>query len=155
QSLFDEAAPYGVFNYWKSDYLGELSDACIEVLVQHTAQLHALSPLTTVHIYPLGGAIGRVGARETAYVHRKARFTTALIGTWTDAAQTGLHVQWVRDLWQALRPFATGGVYVNFLGEEGDERVRAAYGDNYQRLVAAKQRYDPTNLFRVNQNIPV
>src|SRR5262249_45733310 len=103
----------------------------------------------------LAGAIGRVGARDTAYAHRKARFTTMLIGTWTDAAQSELHVQWVRDLWQALRPSSTGGVYVNFLGEEGAERTKAAYGDNYQRLVVLKQRYDPANLFRMNQNIRI
>jgi len=153
QSLFDDSAPYGAFNYWKSDYLSELSDECIEVLARHTAALPALSPLTTAHIYPLGGAIGRLGMHKTAYAHRQARFTTVLIGTWSDPAQSELHIQWVRGLWQALRPFTTGGVYVNFLGEEGDERIRAAYGNNYQRLAAVKQRYDPTNLFRLNQNI--
>src|SRR5262249_10136714 len=80
QSLFDDGVPYGAFNYWKSDYLSELSDDCIEVLVQHTAELPVLSPLTTVHIYPLGGAIGRVGTRDTAYAHRDARFTFVAIG---------------------------------------------------------------------------
>jgi hypothetical protein len=153
QSLFDDSAPYGAFNYWKSDYLSELSDECVDILARHTAALPALSPLTTVHIYPLGGAIGRLGLHKTAYAHRQARFTTVLIGTWSDPAQSELHIQWVRGLWQALRPFTTGGVYVNFLGEEGDERIRAAYGDNYQQLAAVKQRYDPTNLFRLNQNI--
>jgi FAD/FMN-containing dehydrogenase len=155
QSLFDDSAPYGVYNYWKSDYLSELSDEVIDVLVRHTALLPTLFPLTTVHVYPLGGAIGRVGVRKTAYAHRRARFSAIVIATWRDREQSEMHIQWARGLWQAMRPFATGGVYVNFLGEEGDERVRAAYGDNYQRLVAVKHRYDPDNFFQLNQNIRV
>jgi FAD/FMN-containing dehydrogenase len=153
QSLFDASAPYGALNYWKSDYLSELSDDVIDVLVQHTAAISTLSPLTTVHVYPLGGTIAQAGPSATAYAHRNARFTMIAIATWFDPDQSQLHIQWARDLSRAMQPFTTGGVYVNFLGEEGDDRIRAAYGDNYQRLLAVKQRYDPSNFFRLNQNI--
>ena len=153
QSLFDDSAPYGGLTYWKSDTLGELSDGCIDVLVRYTAELSQLSPLTIVHIYPLGGAIARVAANKTAFRHRAPRFSTILSATWFDPAQSEAHIGWVRGLWEAMRPYASGGVQTNFLGEEGDERVRAAYGDNYPRLVALKRRYDPTNFFHMNQNI--
>jgi FAD/FMN-containing dehydrogenase len=153
QSLFDDASPSGALSYWKSDILGELSDGCIDILVSHMAALSQLSPLTIAHIYPLRGAIGRVGAKRTAFGQRDARFSTILAATWFDPAQSEAHIAWVRNLWQAMRPYAPGGVQPNFLGEEGDERVRAAYGENYQRLVALKRRYDPTNFFRLNQNI--
>jgi FAD/FMN-containing dehydrogenase len=153
QSLFDDSAPYGALSYWKSDTLDELSDRCIDVLVSHTARLPELCPLTIVHIYPLRGAIARVGAHKTAYNHRAERFSTIVSANWFDPAQSETHIEWVRGLWQAMRPYASGGVQPNFLGEEGDERVRAAYGDNYPRLVEVKRRYDPTNFFRMNQNI--
>jgi FAD/FMN-containing dehydrogenase len=153
QSLFDDSAPFGGLSYWKSDTLDELSDECINVLVTHAARLPELCPLTIVHIYPLRGAIARVGAHETAYSRRTERFSTIVSATWFDPAQSETHIDWVRGLWQAMRPCASGGVQPNFLGEEGDERVRAAYGDNYLRLVEVKRRYDPTNFFRMNQNI--
>jgi FAD/FMN-containing dehydrogenase len=153
QSLFDDSAPSGALSYWKSDTLDKLSDECIDVLVSHTARLPELCPLTIVHIYPLRGAIARVGAHKTAYSHRAERFSTIVSATWFDPAQSETHIEWVRSLWQAMRPYASGGVQANFLGEEGDERVRAAYGDNYPRLVEVKRRYDPTNFFHMNQNI--
>jgi FAD/FMN-containing dehydrogenase len=154
QSLFDASAPAGGLSYWKSDYLNELSDACIDVLVRHTAALPTLSPLNTVHLYPLGGAVARVGSTKTAFAHRAARYSTILAAEWFDPAQSEANIQWVRELWQAMRPFSTGGVGVNFLGgDEGAERVRAAYGQNYARLAMLKKRYDPTNFFRLNQNI--
>jgi FAD/FMN-containing dehydrogenase len=153
QSLFDDSAPFGGLSYWKSDTLDELSDECIDVLVSHTAKLAELCPLTIVHIYPLRGAIARVGAHKTAYSHRAERFSTIVSATWFNPDQSETHIEWVRGLWQAMRPCASGGVQPNFLGEEGDDRVRAAYGDNYPRLVEVKRRYDPTNFFHMNQNI--
>ena len=153
QSLFDASAPHGALSYWKSDTLNELSDECIDVVLSHAAELPHLSPLTIVHIYPLGGAIGRVGTNKTAFRHRAERFSTIISATWFDPAQSQAHIDWVRGLWQAMGPYASGGVQPNFLGEEGDERVRAAYGDNYPRLAAVKRRYDPTNFFHMNQNI--
>jgi FAD/FMN-containing dehydrogenase len=153
QSLFDDSTPRGALNYWKSDTLRELSDGCIDILTTHAAALASLSPLNIVHIYPLGGAIGRIGAHKTAFASRAARFSTVIGATWLDPAQSEAHIAWVRDLWQAMRPYAAGGVQPNFLGEEGDERVRSAYGANYPRLAALKRRYDPTNFFQFNQNI--
>jgi FAD binding domain/Berberine and berberine like len=153
QSLFDASAPHGALSYWKSDTLDELSDDCIDVLLSHTAELPRLSPLTIIHIYPLRGAIGRVRSSRTAFRHRSARFSTIISATWLDPADSRSHIDWVRGLWQAMRPCSSGGVQPNFLGEEGDDRVRAAYGKNYPRLVAVKRRYDPTNFFHMNQNI--
>jgi FAD/FMN-containing dehydrogenase len=153
QSLFDDSAPFGGFSYWKSDTLDELSDECINVLVTYAAKLPELCPLTIIHIYPLRGAIARVGAQKAAYSRRTERFSTIVSATWFDPARSETHIEWVRGLWQAMRPCASGGVQPNFLGEEGDERVRAAYGGNYSRLVEVKRRYDPTNFFHMNQNI--
>lgn len=154
QSMFDASAPVGAHDYWKSDYLGELNDDAINVLVAHIAPMSMLSPLTTIHIYPMGGAVAHGHATETTFNHRDARYAMIIAGVWLDPEQSETHKQWVRDLWQAMRPFSNGGVYVNFLGEEGADRVRAAYGGNYDRLAALKAKYDPTNFFHLNQNIP-
>jgi FAD/FMN-containing dehydrogenase len=153
QMLFDESAPRGALNYWKSDTLSELSDACIDVLVSHTSSLTQLSPLTIVHIYPLRGAIARVSPSETAFGQRDAQFSTIVAAAWFDPDQSDAHIEWVRGLWQGMRPYSTGGVQPNFLGDEGSERVRCAYGENYARLVTIKRRYDPSNFFSMNQNI--
>jgi FAD/FMN-containing dehydrogenase len=102
---------------------------------------------------PLGGAVGRVGIDETAFRHRAAPYAALILATWTDAPESSRHIQWAREAWTALRPFSTGGVYVNYLNEEEEDRVKAAYGANHDRLVALKNTYDPTNLFRLNQNI--
>jgi FAD/FMN-containing dehydrogenase len=99
------------------------------------------------------GAVSRVGEHETAFAHRDSKFALNIISMWMSPAESDIHVQWADDLWQSMQPFWTGGVYSNFLGDEGRERVRAAYGDNYDRLAALKSKYDPTNFFHVNQNI--
>jgi FAD/FMN-containing dehydrogenase len=107
-----------------------------------------------VVIEHLGGAVGRVGPQETAVSYREALYNAVVIGMWADAAEDERNISWVRAQWEALRPFSAGGVYVNYLGDEGDDRVRAAYGaEKYERLRALKTTYDPTNLFRLNQNI--
>jgi hypothetical protein len=102
----------------------------------------------------LGGAIGQVGEQATSTSHRDAAFVLNIQSAWLEPRENDRHVRWTREFWQAVRPFSTGGVYLNFLtADEGEERVRAAYGANYERLVALKNKYDRTNLFRVNQNI--
>jgi hypothetical protein len=114
----------------------------------------AASPFTTLALEPFGGAVGRVGVGKTAFPHRRAQYSLVIVGMWTDPAESPLHTQWVRDLWDAMQPFSTEAVYVNYLDTDDADRVQAAYGGpTYQRLRLLKERYDPENFFRVNQNI--
>jgi FAD/FMN-containing dehydrogenase len=106
-----------------------------------------------IHIHHLGGAMNRVAADATAFGHRDEGFVVNIIGTWSVPGDNDKHIDWARGLFAALQPYAHGA-YINFLGDEGQERVRSAYGSNYEHLVALKNKYDPTNLFRLNQNIP-
>ena len=123
----------------------------IEALVEQYQGI--TSPLSALMLEQFGGAVRRVGADETAFVQRQADFNIAIIARWTDPSEAERHIAWARGVHRAIAPFASG-TYVNYLGEEGQDRVRAAYGDAvYDRLVAVKNRYDPTNLFRMNQNI--
>ena len=151
QCMFDANAPSGLLNYWKSVYLAALSDACIETIADHAEKMTA--PLTQIHLQHMQGAAGRVPGDATAFSHRGALCSLNIVTKWTDRAESDGHIAWTRTFAEALKPHAQG-VYVNFLGDEGDERVRAAYGqDTYQRLAALKRRYDPENFFRLNQNI--
>jgi FAD/FMN-containing dehydrogenase len=151
QTLFDAAYAPGWHNYYKSHYLAAISDDLIDTMIACFAKVP--SPLSALGFEQFGGAVSRVFAQETAFRHRDAVYDVAILGEWQDPADTERNVQWVREVWAATRPFSTGGVYVNFLGEEGEDQVKAAYGSHYQRLVALKRKYDPTNLFRLNQNI--
>jgi FAD/FMN-containing dehydrogenase len=99
------------------------------------------------------GAAARVHPQATAFAHRHAQFALLLLATWSDPVESQKHLRWARESWEAMQPFSAGRVYVNYLGEEGEERVREAYGSHYDRLVALKNTYDPTNFFRLNQNI--
>lgn len=156
QNLFIEGFPPGLRNYWKSNFLSGLDGEAIDVIVDHFARVP--SPTSAIAIEQIGGAVRRVNDDETAFNHRDARFNLLIVGIWPDTADDDAHVRWVRELWQAAQPFSTGGVYVNYLGPEDDEgadRIKAAYGPaKYDRLVALKRKYDPDNLFRLNQNIP-
>jgi FAD/FMN-containing dehydrogenase len=152
QTLFDAGAPHGLLYYSRSDFLPALSDGAIDTLMAQAAAM--ASPLSAIHLHHMGGAMSRVPAGETAFSNRGAPFTLNTIAAWGDPGESASHMQWVRDLSAAIKPHTTGAVYVNFLGDEGEERVRAAYGaSTYDRLAAAKHAYDPTNLFRLNQNI--
>ena len=155
QSLLDEGFPAGLQNYWKSNFLSGLDETAIELLVDHVRK--APSPNSAVAIEHFGGAVNRVGASETAFNHRGARYNLIILGMWPDAADREENVSWVRNLWDAMQPYSSGGVYVNYLGQEDDEgpeRVKAAYGkEKYDRLVTIKNKYDPGNLFQLNQNI--
>jgi FAD/FMN-containing dehydrogenase len=144
-------APSGLQNYWKSSYLDALTDEAIDTAVAHAPGM--TSPLSSCYFEHLQGAIGRVGDGDTAFGHRDAAFDFNILSVWPDPATSAEHIGWSRDLWTAMQPFASG-VYVNNLGTEGEDRVRAAYTPaTYQRLVALKDEYDPANLFRHNQNI--
>lgn len=152
QSMFDAGHPSGLHNYWKSNYLNELSDEAIDIAVAHAARME--SPLSNFSFEHLGGAISRTGEHETAFGHRQVMFDFAILAKWAEPQESDEHISWARDFWQAMEPSASAAVYVNNLGEEGEDRVRAAYTpERYERLVALKDKYDPDNLFRLNQNI--
>jgi FAD/FMN-containing dehydrogenase len=152
QSMLDPSWGPGFGNYWKAEYLRGLPDEAIDVLA---SALDAItSPLSDFKIPMLGGAVARVGEDDTAYGHRGAPFVLNINARWGPGAAEEPHVKWTRSLWDSMQPFSDGGSYVNFMGEEGSDRVRAAYGDDkYDRLVAVKDRLDPDNVFRLNQNI--
>jgi FAD/FMN-containing dehydrogenase len=151
EAILDPLLTPGMRNYWKSHDFLELSDGLIDVLTDHARRLP--DPQTEIAFAQLGGAVSRVPADATAYAHRDAQFVLNVHGRWEDPAKDAACIAWARQLFQAATPFATGGVYVNFLTAEEQGRVPAAYGNNYARLVALKKKYDPSNLFRVNQNI--
>ena len=151
QSMLDDGFPSGLHVYWRSDFLKGLPDEALDALVDRFQAI--TSPLSALLIEQFGGAVARVPADETAFAQRDALFNLAIISRWADASTANTHIEWARKTSEAARPFASGGVYVNYLGTEGADRVKAAYGAKYDKLVAAKQKYDPTNLFSVNQNI--
>ena len=152
QSMLDAGAPPGCLNYWKSGYLDSLTDAAIDTIVEHAERMG--SPLAQVHLHHMGGAVARVQSDATAFAHRRSAFAVNLVAMWTDAAETDRYVGWARGFSDALQPHANGAMYVNFLGDEGEARVRAAYGEQtYAKLARIKGRYDPQNVFRLNQNI--
>ncbi len=154
QKLIDPFYPPGLQNYWKSNFLKDLSDEVIDTMLAHFATVP--SPLSIVVIEQHGGAISRVGRDNTAYGERDAQYNFLITSAWRDPGESERNIRWSRQLWEAMQPFSTGTVYVNYLGQEGDEgaeRVKAAYGAKYERLVALKNKYDPTNFFRLNQNI--
>ncbi len=152
QKMLDAANPPGWQNYWKSEYLKSLSDEAIDTLIDHAAKRP--SPMSKMLIANLLGAVKRVGDDKTPYSHRDAPFIINIVGMWSDVTKNDENIKWARDLWNAVQPFATGGVYVNFLMTEGADRVMAAYGKKkYERLAALKNKYDPANFFSLNQNI--
>jgi FAD/FMN-containing dehydrogenase len=151
QAILDPLLTPGLRNYWKSHYFKEVSDGLIDVLIEYAGKIP--DPNTEIAFAQLGGAINRVPADATAYAARDAQFTINVHGRWQDAAKDAECIGWARDLFRAAAPFASSGAYVNFLTQEEGDRVSAAYGRNYDRLVKLKNKYDPRNLFRLNQNI--
>lgn len=151
QSMFDAAAPRGINAYWKTSYLKALNERAIETMTTQASKFR--SHFSQLHVHPLGGAVKTRGTESGAFSHRDSPFVLNVIGFWMDPKEEKENVAWVRETWQAMQPFSTGVPYLNFLGAEGADQVKAAYGDAYPRLVELKKRYDPTNLFRVNQNI--
>ena len=150
QQAFDPLLTPGVRNYWKSHNFTELSDGLVDKLVEYAANLP--SPHSEIFIAQMGGATNRVAPDATAYPHRDIEFVMNVHTRWEDAGDDDKCVAWAREFYEATEPFATGGVYVNFISE-GEERVASAYGANYDRLAKVKAKYDPENFFRLNQNI--
>jgi FAD/FMN-containing dehydrogenase len=151
QSMFDALYPPGLQWYWKADFIHELNDKAIDLHVKYGAQLPTMH--STMHIYPINGAAGRVGKNDTAFSFRDANFAQVIVGVDPDPANNQRMIAWARDYWTALHPYSAGGSYVNMIMDEGQETVKAAYRDNYARLAQVKATYDPTNLFHTNQNI--
>jgi hypothetical protein len=152
QALGGPFYPPGRFNYWKSSFIYDLSDAAIDTMI---AQFEAVpSPFSAVALEHLGGAMSRIGKDETAFNERTAPLSLIITSEWTDPAESENNIRWARDFWAAMRPFASEAAYVNYLDRGDEDRIRAAYGaDKYERLVTLKNKYDPTNIFRLNQNI--
>jgi hypothetical protein len=151
QSLLDDAFPAGNHNYWKSAFLPDLSDEAISVLVEHAQRV--TSPMTAVVVEYYGGAASRVGNTETAFAHREAQYSIGILSQWPGTEDAQPHIDWTRGLADALKPFGSGAYLLNFLDVEGDDVIRAAFGQNYARLVEVKNKYDPSNFFQVNHNI--
>jgi FAD/FMN-containing dehydrogenase len=151
--MFDPFVPHGWHRYWKSVELPPLTDDAIETLVEHASV--QTSPKSYCIVLQLGGALARVGEDETAFSQRDAAHNVAINAVWTEEDPGAeRHIAWARDFFDAMQPHARDRVYVNFLGNEGPDRVRQAYGGaKYDRLVELKRAYDPTNFFRLNQNI--
>lgn len=151
QRAHDWGFPPGQYHYWKSSFITDLPEDALDVMLQYAAELP--SPDTGIGMQQVHGAAARVSPDATAFRHRRPQNELLILSQWSDPSETEQNVSWTRNFFQSMQPFAAGGVYVNDLGEEGQDRVRAAYGENYDRLAAIKASYDPTNLFRSNQNI--
>jgi len=151
QSLFDSLYPPGMQWYWKADFVRTLPDEAIALHRKHAENLPTTQ--STMHLYPINGAASRVKNAATPWSYRDATWASVIVGVDLDPANKEKISAWARDYWSALHPYSAGGAYVNFMMDEGEDRVRATYGKNYARLAKIKKRYDPTNLFRVNQNI--
>jgi len=151
QSGGDALFPRGRRYYWKAQFLRQASTGAIDALLDAYARAPNTSSLLVFQ--HVGGAIAQVPVSDSAYANRDAVFDCFPIAIWDDPADDEANMSWARELWSAVRPYSTGGVYANNLGDEGEDRVRDAYGDNYARLVRLKTKYDPTNVFRLNQNI--
>ena len=150
-SAFDPLLPPGLQWYWKGDFVRELGEEAIGLHAHFGSALP--SALSTMHMYPVDGAVHRVAADGTAFRYRDCRWSCVIAGIDPEPANKDRISAWAKDYWSALHPHSAGGAYVNFMMEEGQERVRATYGENYGRLAAVKRRYDPDNFFRANQNI--
>lgn len=152
QSMFDGLLPKGYQWYWRGDFVKTLSDAAIEA---HLAQAEQTpSELSLMHLYPIDGAVHRVGREDTAWNCRDATFSMVIAGIDPKQEKAAAITQWTKAYWEAVHSFNLGGAYPNFMmDDEGEARIKASFGDNYGRLAAIKKKYDPNNLFRVNQNI--
>lgn len=151
QTMFDPFYPTGLQWYWKGDFVNELSDKAIELHYKYAKELPTWR--STMHLFPIDRAAAKVGKNDTAWNYREAKWSEVIVGVDPDPANKDLITKWAKDYWKDLHPYSAGGAYINFMMEEGDDRIRAAYGDNYEQLVKIKNKYDPHNFFRVNQNI--
>jgi FAD/FMN-containing dehydrogenase len=150
QGMFDPLYPPGDHWYWKGDFVRDLTD---DAIAEHKRFAEVPTPQSTMHLYPIDGAVHRVNDDETAWRYRDATWSMVIVGVDPDSAKREELTTWTREYWEALHPHSADGSYINFMMEEGEERIRATYGDNYERLQEVKATYDPDNFFHVNQNI--
>ena len=151
QTLFDGFFPPGLQWYWRGDFFTELG---AEVRAQYLKFGSKIpTPLSQMHLYPISGAASSVGKEETPWAYRDAKYVGVIVGIDPDPANADKITNWCKDYWEALHPYSSGGAYSNFMMDEGQERIQASYKHNYNRLAKIKRKYDPTNLFSVNQNI--
>jgi len=152
QTMFDGLYPPGLQWYWKADFVNKLSDEAIALHIKHGSELPSMH--STMHLYPINGAAHKPGNDDTPWSYRDATWSEVIVGVDPDPANADHITSWARGYWEALHPYGAGGAYVNFMMEgEGEDRIRATYRDNYDRLARIKAKYDPDNFFRVNQNI--
>jgi hypothetical protein len=150
-SAFDGLVPPGLQHYWKAVFVKGLSDESIEAHMKHGPKVPAVN--STVHIYPINGAVHDVAAKATAFGHRDAKYATVIAGMWPDPGQNQANIRWVKDYYAALAPLSEKGGYINFASADDQDRVSANYGAHFVRLGKVKAKYDPDNMFRHNQNI--
>ena len=150
-SAFDGLVPPGLQHYWKANFVEELTDGAIAAHAVHGPDVPAVN--STVHIYPINGAAHRVAPDATAFAYREANFATVIAGMWPDAGQNEANIGWVRGYYEATAPLSEAGGYINFMSGDDQDRIKMNYKGNYERLVDVKRRYDPGNLFHMNQNI--
>lgn len=151
QSMLDEGYPPGLYHYWKTSMMTQMSDEAIRVIAEYFRTRP--SPLSQIFFEHLHGAASRVAPEATAFAHRGERFNFSVFVIWRDPQEAEANMAWLQKFWRDMQAHFARGAYVNYLSQEGAERVREAYGPNYERLVTLKQKYDPTNFFRLNQNI--
>ena len=151
QSIFDPLMPAGMQWYWNHDFFVEMTDEAIDTALKHFAQVPNWQ--CAMHFYSVNGAVHRVGKKDTAWNYREANFSQVIVGVDFDPANKEKIMKWSKAYWQAMHPYSAGGAYINMMMDEGQERVQAAYRENYPRLAQIKKKYDPTNLFHMNQNI--
>jgi FAD/FMN-containing dehydrogenase len=150
-SLFDGLVPPGLQHYWKAVYVRDLTDGAIEAHMKFGPKVPVVN--STVHVYPINGAVQDVAAGATAFGHREAKYATVIAGMWPDPKQNETNIRWVKDYYAALAPHSERGGYINFAAADDADRVGANFGVNYDKLRKVKATYDPSNRFRINQNI--
>jgi FAD/FMN-containing dehydrogenase len=151
QSIFDGLLPHGLHHYWKADFMHELTDEAIAEHIKFGPSIPTVN--SAVHIYPLDGAVHDVKTEETAFAYRDINFVHIIAAVTPDPLPLPRYREWVKNYWAALHPLSAGGAYVNFLMDEGEDRIASSYLENHARLAAIKAKYDPDNLFQMNQNI--
>lgn len=151
QTLFDGLMPTGMQWYWRADFFNELGPEIRATHLKFGSNIP--TPLSQMHLYPISGAASRVGVEETPWAYRDSNYAGVIVGVDPDPINAEKITDWCKDYWKALHPYSAGGAYSNFMMDEGQERVRASFKHNYERLVSIKNKYDPTNFFSVNQNI--